>query len=74
MDLFWTEGLQYKNSFHERELDNNFYPPNFQNRNNNFNEECSCNECPHKLELERIDEFYREFLSIGNTNMSNFSC
>jgi len=28
-------------------------------------EGCSCYDCPHKQELERIDEFYKEFLSTG---------
>jgi len=28
-------------------------------------ETCSCVECPHKRELERIDEFYKEFLCAG---------
>eukprot|EP01118_Nematostelium_gracile_P003078 TRINITY_DN13510_c0_g1_i1.p1 TRINITY_DN13510_c0_g1~~TRINITY_DN13510_c0_g1_i1.p1 ORF type:complete len:351 (+),score=87.95 TRINITY_DN13510_c0_g1_i1:99-1055(+) len=31
-------------------------------------EGCSCTDCPHKHELERIDEFYKEFLSSGIEN------
>jgi len=31
---------------------------------------CACGTCPHKAELERIDLFYREFLSSG---MGSFS-
>jgi len=29
------------------------------------NNGCVCVDCPHKQELERIDEFYKEFLSAG---------
>jgi hypothetical protein len=26
---------------------------------------CECDNCPHKLELERIEEFYKEVFSLG---------
>eukprot|EP01119_Soliformovum_irregulare_P006099 TRINITY_DN17867_c0_g1_i1.p1 TRINITY_DN17867_c0_g1~~TRINITY_DN17867_c0_g1_i1.p1 ORF type:complete len:221 (-),score=56.33 TRINITY_DN17867_c0_g1_i1:25-687(-) len=40
-------------------------PPVFAKPDPMHGEGCSCIECPHKLELERIDEFYKEFLSTG---------
>lgn len=60
LDLFWTEGLQKElgsgRSGHDVSFSSSF---------NTSVDGCSCNECPHKLELEKIDEFYKEFLSSG---------
>jgi len=68
LDLFWTEGLQKEPSFGGR--------TRFANNNSNMNKPdedgCSCADCPHKLELERIDEFYKEFLSSGVSVPSAF--
>jgi len=56
MDLFWTEGLQRElGGRHNRER------PIV----NTSVDSCNCTDCPHKIELERIDEFYKEFLSSG---------
>jgi len=65
LDLFWSEGLQ-------KELGNR------PNRDRVLHstvvkdvDGCSCTECPHKLELERIDEFYKEFLSAAVAPQNN---
>jgi len=58
LDLFWTEGLLKERSFGSR-------PTPSSTSSGSTQEGCCCNECPHKLELERIDEFYKEFLSSG---------
>jgi formate dehydrogenase maturation protein FdhE len=47
LDLFWAEGL-HKEMRRETPL---------------TLIECQLSECPHKRELERIDEFYKEFLA-----------
>jgi hypothetical protein len=59
LDLFWTEGLQREPSFGGKQ--------NTRDRLAVMGREegCSCTDCPHKQELERIDEFYKEFLSTG---------
>jgi len=59
LDLFWTEGLQREPAFGGK--------PNSRDRIAAIGREegCSCSDCPHKQELERIDEFYKEFLQTG---------
>lgn len=60
LDLFWTEGLQREPSFNGKQ--------NTRERLaalSGRDDGCSCLDCPHKQELERIDEFYKEFLSTG---------
>jgi hypothetical protein len=59
LDLFWTEGLQREPSFGGKQ--------NTRDRLAVMGREegCTCTDCPHKVELERIDEFYKEFLSTG---------
>lgn len=61
LDLFWTEGLLKERSFGTRQPGTT----STQSGNGHTGEGCSCQECPHKVELERIDEFYKEFLSSG---------
>jgi flagellar hook-basal body complex protein FliE len=65
LDLFWTEGLQKEPSFGG--INNRDRFPSAANPNKGEEEGCSCSDCPHKLELDRIDEFYKEFLSSGAT-------
>ena len=48
LDLFWTSGLE---------------KPALNTANTPTEEDCSCVDCPHKEELEKIDSWYREFLS-----------
>jgi len=66
LDLFWTEGLQREPSFvgksnaRERMTTNALNPVN-----QDGGMGCCCTDCPHKQELERIDEFYKEFLASG---------
>jgi len=59
LDLFWMEGLRkefpFGNKKHQHKLSSSSLPQ----------DGCSCIDCPHKQELERIDEFYKEFLSSG---------
>eukprot|EP01114_Cavostelium_apophysatum_P024819 TRINITY_DN986_c0_g1_i2.p1 TRINITY_DN986_c0_g1~~TRINITY_DN986_c0_g1_i2.p1 ORF type:complete len:408 (-),score=95.83 TRINITY_DN986_c0_g1_i2:139-1296(-) len=64
LDLFWTDGLvKERSGFGTARM-----PSNTVNHQHNTNGEgCSCQECPHKSELERIDQFYKEFLSSGFT-------
>ncbi len=66
LDLFWTEGLQKelgsRSNVRDRALQAGLVKDN---------ETCSCADCPHKLELERIDEFYKEFLSSGVSAVQN---
>lgn len=58
LDLFWTEGLQKELGGRSSSRD--------RISTTMMNEDgCNCLECPHKQELERIDEFYKEFLSTG---------
>jgi len=80
LDLFWTEGLQKEPSFgskpsaRERAAKDNANSNTVTSPSNgqSSNEGCICNSCPHKLELERIDEFYKEFLQTGVSNMPPF--
>lgn len=65
LDLFWTEGLQ-KELGGRFSLDLNI--PTFKP----CVDGCSCSECPHKLELEKIDEFYKEFLSTGYSTQAPY--
>lgn len=65
LDLFWTEGLQKEPAFGDRP--NNERPGMIGSKEDG----CNCPECPHKQELERIDEFYKEFLS-GGVNTPSF--
>jgi len=49
LELFGAEGVHVDASTkHKKPLDNS---------------DCCCAECPHKRELEKIDDFYNEFLS-----------
>jgi len=72
LDLFWTEGLQKEPSFGSRPAPRDrsaiSNTPNNPISCSKEGEGCNCVECPHKLELERIDEFYKEFLSSGISN------
>jgi len=63
LDLFWTEGLQKELGGRSRrdQMSTSMLK----------DDRCNCSDCPHKVELERIDEFYREFLSTGG-NASGF--
>jgi len=68
LDLFWTEGLQKEPVFTNRSAPSsreNGFP--FVSTSNPVGETgtCSCLDCPHRIELDRIDEFYKEFLSTG---------
>eukprot|EP01114_Cavostelium_apophysatum_P018610 TRINITY_DN579_c0_g1_i1.p1 TRINITY_DN579_c0_g1~~TRINITY_DN579_c0_g1_i1.p1 ORF type:complete len:406 (+),score=108.67 TRINITY_DN579_c0_g1_i1:132-1220(+) len=58
LDLFWTEGLLKERSFGQNVNSANIFQGHTQDG-------CCCSECPHKSELERIDEFYKEFLQTG---------
>jgi len=51
LDIFWAEGLQ-------KQIRRESQPNGVQGLKN-----CDVTECPHKKELERIDQFYKEFLS-----------
>jgi len=59
LDLFWTEGLLKERSFTRQP------GASAQAVSHTNGEGCQCPDCPHKVELERIDEFYKEFLSTG---------
>jgi len=64
LDLMWTEGLQKEPPVSSRES------PTHTCSSGNCScnpkgDNCTCGDCPHKLELERIEEFYKEFLSSG---------
>jgi len=59
IDLFWTEGLRKEPSFVKKSQGHKISTSIL------HQDGCSCVECPHKQELERIDEFYKEFLSSG---------
>jgi len=50
IDLFTSEGLQ-------QDIGSEVRPPSFSTHS------CSCASCPHKQELVRIDDFYKDFLS-----------
>jgi len=56
-DMFWAEGLQ--KDLGENHSSHRLSAPFSKG------DGCCCSECPHKQELERIDEFYKEFLSSG---------
>jgi len=62
LDLFWTEGLLKERSFGRNVNANSNV---IVSGNSMENEGCSCSDCPHKVELERIDDFYKEFLQTG---------
>jgi len=68
LDLFWTEGLQKEPSFGSRSAPRDRPTISSTSSSTKDAEGCNCVECPHKLELERIDEFYKEFLSSGISN------
>jgi len=79
LDLFWTEGLQKEPSFgskpsaRDRAAKDNANSNSVTSPSNSQTSEgCTCSSCPHKLELERIDEFYKEFLQTGVSNMPPF--
>jgi len=59
LDLFWTEGLQREPSFANRTNARDRLAAHAAWRDET---QCCCADCPHKQELQRIDEFYREFL------------
>jgi hypothetical protein len=61
LDLFWTEGLQREPAFGTKSNNRDRLSVASSSRDDG----CSCSNCPHKQELERIDEFYKEFLSTG---------
>jgi len=69
LDLFWTEGLQKEfGGVHSNARDRVLQPTAMMGKESDT---CSCADCPHKLELERIDEFYKEFLSCGVSAQQN---
>jgi len=51
LDLFWTEGLLKERSF-TRQPGTSVQTHDHTNNG----EACQCPDCPHKVELERIDE------------------
>jgi len=61
LDLFWTEGLQKEFGSRSSARDRSAHLIKDV-------DSCNCVECPHKAELERIDEFYKEFLSTSGVN------
>lgn len=65
LDLFWTEGLQKEPSYGSRPKERPAVIGGSKDAG------CNCPDCPHRQELERIDEFYKEFLSTG-VNMPGF--
>jgi len=57
-DLFWAEGLQRAlgdNSEQDEKV------PSVKRE-----VACNCTGCPHKKELERVEDFYREVFSMQN--------
>jgi len=54
-DLFWAEGLQGDNSEQDERV------PSVKRE-----VICNCAGCPHKKELERVEDFYREVFSMQN--------
>jgi len=69
LDLFWTEGLQKEfGGVNSNVRDRVLQPTAMMGKESDT---CSCADCPHKLELERIDEFYKEFLSCGVSAQPN---
>jgi len=52
IDLFTSEGLQ-------QDIGSEVRPPSFSTHS------CSCASCPHKQELVRIDDFYKDFFIIA---------
>jgi len=65
LDLFWTEGLQKELGGRTSARDRSMAAHAHMKEDG-----CNCVDCPHKLELERIDEFYKEFLSSGVTSVA----
>jgi len=65
LDLFWTEGLQREPSFVGKTNARERLAANSSMSMKEDGMGCSCGDCPHKQELERIDEFYKEFLASG---------
>jgi len=53
LDLFWNQGLLKEHPMEK--LSFNF----------GGNDGCHCVDCPHRVELSRIDDFYQEFLQTG---------
>lgn len=60
LDLFMTEGLQ-------RGLKNDLFS------SGSSLSGCKCTSCPYQKELERIDEFYKDFLSVTPLDQSTAS-
>lgn len=60
LDLFAAEGLQRTAV---GGLASSGAPVNCNNNHSLNGETCGCAECPFKKELERIDDFYNDFLS-----------
>jgi hypothetical protein len=67
LDLFWTEGLLKERSFSGRQPGTICTQSGggLGGNSNSNSEGCNCIDCPHKQELERVDEFYKEFLNSG---------
>jgi len=65
LDLFWTEGLQREPSFIGKTNARERLAANSSMSMKEDGMGCCCADCPHKQELERIDEFYKEFLASG---------
>jgi hypothetical protein len=68
LDLFWTDGLHNEPSLRS----NNFNGRARDRFPSNNDEGCTCSDCPHKVELERLDEFYKEFLSSNQTMQPHY--
>lgn len=75
LDLFWTDGLLKEHSgFSSRTMGPG---TTVHSGTGQSNAECQCQDvrlellffsfcqCPHKLELERVDQFYKELLTTG---------
>jgi len=58
LDMFLVEGLQRTDQHNSQ-----FQNPSFQSQTL-----CQCSTCPYQQELERIDEFYKDFTSIPFEN------
>jgi hypothetical protein len=74
LDLFWSEGFQNQTSRTTTLLSDSGTFSTGDSSTGNLGshdpETCTCADCPHKQELERIDEFYKDFLSQQNQNLS----
>jgi len=61
LDLFMTEGLQ--RSLRSSGVHTSNTPSSLSSSSSSSSSGCKCAACPYQRELERIDEFYGDFLS-----------